>query len=517
MASDRWPNAGRKTSIKPTHIVKSPAFTTSYPKIINGELIDPFVRGLMEVSWTKGLFEERNIEVFILKGGYVVDETLVLDEHLQVVDNVCDDYSPEEIEKALGIIFEKSADSTLPWVGDTAILAKRRAAGNYGHYLMYMLPLASIAKRLFGERNPVYLSHRVLAPMQDVVLRSFRLLGISLDRVLIRAFGEPVHYDELVFFSGLDAHGGYLSPLAVQALVDMAAPIPAGPHRKIFVRRIPGWQRGRLMHNEEEIANRLAAKGFHVIEPGSMSLEEQISTFKGAEHVVGSVGAGMTNIAFCQPGANVTVLSSGVFPDTFFWFVANHRRLNYVDMRGDRVTFDDSEAWQAGFSIREVDIQRLEMLGQTLAKPDVVTTGVDPLIEGTSVLAHACYIGDIQGRLNDWIGTKGSQNWIEGFAITLPDGTPPTDIQYAAVLGDRSMSTLHVGGSYCGTRGLGAPIHGFCIWLHGDLAHHYDCHYSAAFMDGTNLDFVPAGQVCTASALAPLVAFKIILRRRHAS
>ena len=517
MASDKWALAGRRITIEPAHVVRSPSFVTSYPRIINDDLIDPFVRGLMEASWSRGRYEERDIEVYRLKGGYVIDETLILDNNLQIVNNVTDDYSTAEVEKAIDAIIKQSDDNVLPYVAGTAIVAKRRAAGNYGHYMMYMLPLASIGKNLFGEQDPWYLTHRVLAPMQDVVLRSFRLLGISLDRVLIRAFGEPVHYDELVFFTGLDAHGGYLSPLAVQALVDMAAPIPPGPHRKLFVRRIPGWQRGRAMQNEEEIANRLAAKGFHVIEPGSMSLEEQISTFKGAEYVVGSVGAGMTNIAFCQPGANVVVLSSGVFPDTFFWLIANHRQLNYLDIRGDRVTFDDPEVWQASFSIREVDIQRLEMLGQPRVQPDAAPSGVDPVMEGATILAHVRYVGDVEGSVGDWIGTKGSQNWIEGFSITLPAGTPSSDIQYSAVLDDRSISGLHIGGTFCGSRGFGVPIHGFCIWLHGDLARHYDCHYSAAFADGTDLDMVPAGQICAGPTLAPLTAFKIVLQRRRAA
>jgi capsular polysaccharide biosynthesis protein len=123
-------------------------------------------------------------------------------------------------------------------------------------------------------------------------------------------FREPVRFEEVMFFTGLAKHGTYLSPLAVQAVVDMAATIPPGGYRKLLVRRVPGWRRGRELVNEGDIARRLAARGFHVIEPGSMPLEHQIAAFKGAEHVVGSIGACMANIAFCQPGTNVTLLSS---------------------------------------------------------------------------------------------------------------------------------------------------------------------------------------------------------------
>jgi hypothetical protein len=323
-------------------------------------------------------------------------------------------------------------------------------------------------------------------------------------------FREPVHFEEVVFFTGLADHGGYLSPFAVQVLVDMAAPIPAGTHRKLFVRRIPGWRRGRLMHNEDEIARRLTAKGFHVIEPGSLSLEEQISLFKGAEHVVGSVGAGMTNIVFCKPGTNVTFLSSGMFPDTFFWFIALHRQLNYVDIRGDRMTFDDPIPWQAGFAIREVDIQRLESLGRSTT-PAVV----DETIQGAKVLAHIHNIGDVVRPFGDWLGRRNSQTWIEGFAIMLPDRIAPTDIEYQAVIGPQSFSPLVAAGAYSGTRGMSLPIRGLRVRLSGALAERYDCLCSATFADGTVRDLLPSEQACTAPSLAPLEAFRLTLRARE--
>ena len=403
MADDGWPNAGTKVTVRPTYTLRAPAFHTTYPRIINADLLDPGARAAMEASWTKGWFEERNIEVFHLKNAYVIDENLVIDRDLQVVANVDDEYSAEEIERALDDIRQQNKAGTLPHFAGVGVVAKRRATDNYGHYMLYMLPLAALGKRLFEDRNPRYLAHRTSPPMQDVVLRSFRLLGIDLERVLIKDFHEPVLFEELVFFTGLASHGTYMSPLAVQAVVEMAAPIPAGPHRKIFVRRVPGWRRGRLMHNEEDIARRLTARGFQVVDPGALSLEEQISVFKGAEHVVGSVGAGMANIVFCQPGTNVTCLSSGLFPDTFFWFIAMHRPLNYLDIRGDRLTYDDPESWQAGFAVRDVDIRRLESLAGGTEEPPSTARAIDDVTEHTRVRADVHAVGDVHGRSGDWM------------------------------------------------------------------------------------------------------------------
>jgi capsular polysaccharide biosynthesis protein len=355
------PFAGKRRKIEPVRVIRSPAFVAAYPRITNPELIEPGIRAAMEPTWSTVQFAERNVEVFSVKSGYVIDENLVLDHNLQIVANVDDWYSPEELQRAVGDVERRLEAKDLPHIEGVGIVAKRRAANNYGHYLLYMVPLAFLGKRLFGDRNPRYLVHRTSPPMVDVTLRSLRLLGINLESVLMLDFREPVLFEEVVFFTGLAEHGTYLSPLAVQAVVDMAASVPAGPSCKLFVRRIPGWRRGREMKNEEDIARRLAIRGFHVIQPGSMRLEEQIAAFKGAECVVGSMGAGMANIVFCQPGTRVTTLSSGMFPDTFFWFVATHRGLQYQEIRGDPLVSDDVLGPTAvSFTIREQDILALE-------------------------------------------------------------------------------------------------------------------------------------------------------------
>jgi hypothetical protein len=90
---------------------------------------------------------------------------------------------------------------------------------------------------------------------------------------------------------------------------------------------------------------------------------------------------------------------------------------NYVDIRGDRVTFDDPDRWRAEFTIRGVDIQRLESLGGTTEAAVPRET-----IQGARVLAHIHNIGDVVRPFGEWLGRQKSQTWIDGFAITLPGG-----------------------------------------------------------------------------------------------
>ncbi|HJS86867.1 MAG TPA: glycosyltransferase family 61 protein [Acetobacteraceae bacterium] len=354
------PSASAHVVLPPDETMELPAFAAPYPRIINPELIAPVARAAMETIWRKGDFPQGALEIYRLKNAFVVDEELVFDGRGQFVSN-CVDYSiPDEVRRAMQDISGRVQAGTLLRYPGLSILAKKRAPNNYGHFLLEMLPLAFIGRILFGDRDPLYLLHRVSPPTEDVVLRSFRLLKFDLNRLLMVDYRAPIQLEELVFFKGLTEHGRYMSPLAVQIVESMAHLVPEGSQRRIFIKRVPGWQQGRTLSNEEEICRRLSAIGYQEVEPGGMSLEQQISAFRGAEHVVGVAGAAMTNIVFCKPGTKVTLLVPAAFPDTFFWFIATHRNLDYTEIRGAQHSYDGLESWKAGFSIQESDIRYLE-------------------------------------------------------------------------------------------------------------------------------------------------------------
>ena len=364
-----YPQAGQVVRAEPSGKVRSPSFRRVYPRVRNKELIQPDTLAWMEAEWRKDFFDERAIEVFYLQRVYVIDECLILDQELRVIENASDEYTDEEIARAIEAVQRGERARTLPHYGEPTIVAKRRAAHNYGHYLMEMLPMAVIASRLFNSKDAFYLVHRVPPPSQDVVFRSFRLLNVSLDRLLVQGFGEPMFFEHLLVVRGLTEHGKYMSPLATLAVekmagrhFDIATTMPGRSHEKVFVRRVPGWQRGRALLNEDEVAARLEARGYYVTEPGSQTLEQQIMTFRSAQRIVGVCGAAMTNIAFAQRGAQAILLFPAMFPDVFFWFIATHKGLAYSEIRGAQPVPDGPGSWESGFTLSELDIQYLENL-----------------------------------------------------------------------------------------------------------------------------------------------------------
>ncbi len=138
-----------------------------------------------------------------------------------------------------------------------------------------------------------------------------------------------------------------------------------------------------------------------------------------------------------------------------------------------------------------------------------VLPGEDP-----EVIAHIQQTGDVGGSLGEWMGTRDSKMWIEGFGLKPTDMIESGDIEYQAVLGRGWLSPWVDGGNFCGSRGMALPLLGINIRLKGDAADNFDCEYSATFVDGTAVGPTQAGQACEADSLAALEAFRIEIRPR---
>jgi hypothetical protein len=135
-------------------------------------------------------------------------------------------------------------------------------------------------------------------------------------------------------------------------------------------------------------------------------------------------------------------------------------------------------------------------------------------VENPDVVAHIQRAGDVPGRIGEWVGTRGSGQWIEGFSLAPHDGIEPSDIEYQAVLGRGWLSPWIEGGKFCGSRGMALPLLGLKVRLKGAAARTYECNCSASFVDGSAVGPVPGGETCEAESLAALEAFQIVVRRR---
>lgn len=132
------------------------------------------------------------------------------------------------------------------------------------------------------------------------------------------------------------------------------------------------------------------------------------------------------------------------------------------------------------------------------------------------VVAHVQRMGDVGIRFGEWVGTRGSRLWIEGFGVAPRDGVAASDVEYRAVLGRDWLSPWVEGGKFCGSRGMALPLLGLTVRLKGSAAATHDLSYAATFVDGSAVGPVQAGEPCQAESLAALEAFQIVLRPKGA-
>jgi len=348
--------AGQPSTMSPAITLENPAFQVAYPEIVNAELIPYFSRHAMEEAWKRDSFEASPLNIYQLDDAYVVHEALVFDRDLCVLPSSTYATSEQEIAESAAALREALQSGQLTTYPNPTVALRARATNNYGHYLLEMFPRAFIARQLESERPVDFLIHRTSAAMLDVAYQSLSLIGVGLDRIVVTG-NEPTHFRRLIALEGISRHGKYMSPLAVAALGAMAATVPQGNEKRLFVSRATAGHR-RLL-NEDELSRALAKVGYVTVDTNGMSLTDQITLFSGAERVIGPLGAAMANIAFCEPGTKVALLAPCAYPDTFFWFIAMHKKHHYVEVRCEQQRTEGPEPWKAGFVVRQREIDYL--------------------------------------------------------------------------------------------------------------------------------------------------------------
>jgi len=130
------------------------------------------------------------------------------------------------------------------------------------------------------------------------------------------------------------------------------------------------------------------------------------------------------------------------------------------------------------------------------------------------VLAHIQGRGDTGAKFGAWLGERGSNSWIEGFAINAPEDIDAADFSYQAVLGRGWLSPWVEAGQYCGSRGMALPLLGLRVRLTGEAAEQYELSYAATFIGGATAGPVGNDETCEGDTLAPLEALQITLTPR---
>ncbi len=308
----------------------SPPFTTAPPELRRGELLSEHLRNVYSRLWhqTHG---RREVICSVVLNATVEGPGLVFDRDFNLLRQTIHQATPKEIERAWMSVREHAQAGRIPYQRGVTLLCEKAGIGNYGHWLVEMLPIAALNLRHLAGRK-----WRLRLPvageaMNQVMRDSVELIGVPASQIDLRQAG-PQRYEQLVVVHGLTVHGVHYSPLVVECLDRLALTVPEGPARDIWVSRAGD---RRSLQDEPAVCAALAERGWLIAEPGRMSLREQIHTFRGARHIAGVTGAGLTNLVFAGAGARITAFMPAAMPDVFFWMLAGFKQQPYREVRCD--------------------------------------------------------------------------------------------------------------------------------------------------------------------------------------
>jgi capsular polysaccharide biosynthesis protein len=203
--------------------------------------------------------------------------------------------------------------------GSLGVIAGR-GDHSYYHFLLDILP------RLAALETPgVPEPDRWYAPLQHPFQREILELAGFLPRAdVIDSDLVPHVRADMLLVPGFPDNHLRTPPWTVEFIRDRLRhpSVERVPGRRIWVTR-GNDRNNRTVANEPEVLEMLTDRGFEVVDPGSLSVADQIRTFGEAEWIVGPHGAGLANLAFASPGASVIELFAPDYVQTCYWKLAD--------------------------------------------------------------------------------------------------------------------------------------------------------------------------------------------------
>ncbi|NHO31348.1 DUF563 domain-containing protein [Acetobacter sp. LMG 1636] len=197
---------------------------------------------------------------------------------------------------------------------------------NFYHWVAHTLPTICHFLKTASPDDVFLLPE--LTPWQQ---ESIELMQLPRDRWKITQADRRYAFPHVVYTDFLRGRTDFTASETLtetSRLLRQAAGCSERPgSRLLFVER--GCHANRRIPNEAELADGLKRVGFECVRPETLTVREQILLFSEARMVVGFLGAGLTNIAWCPPGTIVYELVPRHHQNPCFLTVAIRNHLFY--------------------------------------------------------------------------------------------------------------------------------------------------------------------------------------------
>lgn len=237
--------------------------------------------------------------------------------------------------------------------GAVGVLSSR-GDGNYYHFLHDCLPRLFVLEQCPEVEAP----DRWLTPVATGFQRQLLdLLGVPEHERIDRATVPHLQAERLVV-PGLPSMRVQNPPWVSRELRARLCPDATRvPGRHIYLTRGSS-RNNRAVLNEDAVITRLEARGFTCLDPGAMTVADQIRWFSEADLIVAPHGAALANLSFTSPGATVLELF-GAYVDGCYWRMASGIDGLTYRYLADQQVAAAGNSWSFLVQDIEVDLDRL--------------------------------------------------------------------------------------------------------------------------------------------------------------
>ncbi|HEY0904790.1 MAG TPA: glycosyltransferase 61 family protein [Marmoricola sp.] len=207
--------------------------------------------------------------------------------------------------------------------GSLLNLTTRGTSTNYYHFLFDALPRYGI----FEESMPTASVDAILVPHGARYQQQLLAMLDPGARLLQPAANRAWRADRLLVPSTPN-HELAAPQWVVSWLRKTFPPRTSGMPRRLYLTRGARPNTRRYVQ-EAALLPELERRGFTCVDPGSLTVQEQIDMFHDAQVVVGPHGAALTNIVFCQPGVKVLELFAADYVHLGLWNITHTTGAEY--------------------------------------------------------------------------------------------------------------------------------------------------------------------------------------------
>jgi capsular polysaccharide biosynthesis protein len=228
-----------------------------------------------------------------------------------------------------GVVVNASPRARL---GGVSLLVKRPWYRNYGHWLIDLMPIIPLVSQCGLQIDRILYGDVPPGALKDAMVQVAKT-HFSSAEIMFCADDHVLHCETLLYVQPLHVPPLFKHPIGPQtarAAALRSVPSDNPKRRRLYVSRNGASM--RRLTNDEAVLKLLRRYEFEVFHPEVHSFEDQVEHFRTAELVVGVKGAGLTSAMFCDPGAQVLVLSPSRFIDPFFWDLLSPLGIRYSEI-----------------------------------------------------------------------------------------------------------------------------------------------------------------------------------------